>query len=133
MDKENKMNKYAKVFDISGGISVSPNNYTYLDNSVNSVYVGYNHSIDDCYLQLSIDQVKELIYAFVDIVDMVENKPSIGSNVEINRGAFAGVKGTIFDIDDVATERELIVKVPKSPNNDELFLYINLEDIVHIC
>ena len=59
----------------------------------------------------------------------LEFKINKGDLIRIVGGAFTGVEGEVYDIDTVARENELVVLVPKSKNNDELYLYIDISNV----
>lgn len=59
----------------------------------------------------------------------LEDKIRKGDLIRIIYGAFSGIEGKVYDIDTVARENELVVLVPKSKNNDELYLYIDISNV----
>jgi len=98
---------------------------------VNEIYI--NKSSSSIYgdsISLNIDEAKELITALSEIIYVVENVPQKGDSVEIIDGKLKGFTGRICDIDNVATEQQLIVRIDKDENHDGFYAYIDIEDVV---
>jgi transcription antitermination factor NusG len=81
------------------------------------------------FVTFSIDEAKEIIKALTEIIDAVENEPMVGDSVTILDGELKGMTGKIFDIDTVATERELVVLIDKTENHDKFYAYIDKDNV----
>lgn len=126
------MGRYDKVYEI-GTLTVKPNTGKYNDKlSVweDEIYIDKSTTYADNYISLNIDEAKELITALSEIIYVVENDPQKGDSVEIIDGKLKGFTGRICDIDNVATEQQLIVRIDKDENHDGFYAYIDIEDVV---
>ena len=128
-----RLTKEYKIDGTHGSIRIFPN----YDNNK----LGYKSSNDDViflekinsdeWVSFSINQAKEIVGALVEIIDTAESciEPIVGDSVTILDGQFQGMTGRIVDIDTVAKERELAVKMDKTKYNESFYAYIDMDNV----
>jgi len=130
------MSNLTKEYKIEGmydSIHIFPNydndKLGYKSGSGDVIFLEKINSDED--VSFSINQAKEIVNALVEIIDTVENyiEPIIGDSVTILDGQFQGMAGRIVDIDTVAKERELVVKIDKTEASDEFYAYIDMDNV----
>jgi len=129
------MSRLTKEYRISGGngykLHIAPN--------YNEKTIGYKTDEQDVifmekvneeeFITFSINEAKDIIKALVEIIDTIENEPTVGDIVTILDGELKGMTGKIFDIDTVATERELVVLIDKTENHDKFYAYVDKDNV----
>lgn len=129
------MSKLTKEYKISSGngykLHIAPN--------YNEETIGYKSEEQDVifiekineeeFITFSISEAKEIIKALNEIIEIVENEPTVGDAVTILDGELKGMTGKIFDIDTVATERELVVLIDKTENHDKFYAYVDKDNV----
>lgn len=125
------LTKKYKIDGYEGGLKISPSylqGYKYnCDNGV--MFIERNNTYSEDQITLAINEAKELIGVLQEIIETVENEPVVGDSVTILEGQFAGMTGRIVDIDNVAKERELAVKMDKTKYNESFYAYIDMDNV----
>jgi len=107
-------------------VFVTPSNNSYIDDEICPINISNTNGE---YIEISVEQASDLCKILSEIITESDSEIKVGDCVHIVSGAFSGVNGTVYDIDKVATKNELTIQVPKSENNDELYLYIDIADV----
>lgn len=125
------LTKEYRIDGFEGSLKISPNylqGYKYnCDDGV--IFIERNNTHSEDQITLAIDEVKELISVLQEIIEIVENEPTVGDSVTILDGQFQGMTGRIVDIDNVAKGRELAVKMDKTKYNDSFYAYIDKKNV----
>jgi transcription antitermination factor NusG len=119
------MSKLTKEYHISDGLGyklhISPNygekTTGYKTNMLDIIFIEKVN--EEEFITFSINEAKEIINALTEIINTAEHEPMVGDAVTILEGELKGMTGKIFDIDSVATERELVVLIDKTENHDK--------------
>lgn len=124
--KKYNSKKIYTTFD--GKVRIAPNAETYNDDEYQPIYIS-NLDEGNMYLGLTIEQAQEIAKYLMQITCGAEDQIRVGDRVEVVSGIFTGAKGIVYDIDEVASKNELTIKIPKSENNDEIYLYIDISNV----
>ena len=119
-----KLNKEYRNEDLR--LHVSPFHDRYkVSEKENAIYI----QTPNCNIGFTIKEAKELIPILQEIVEAVEYEPVIGDAITITDGLFKGMTGRIYDIDEAAKERELVIKMDKTLYNDTFYTYIDKDNV----
>jgi len=129
------MNRLTKEYSIADG-----NGYRlHIAPSYNEKTIGYKSDEQDVifiekvnveeFITFSINEAREIINALAEIINVVEHEPMVGDIVTILDGELKGMIGKIFDIDSVATKRELVVVIDKTENHDQFYAYVDKDNV----
>lgn len=125
------LTKEYKIEGFEGGLKISSNylrGYKYnCDDGV--IFIERNNTYSEDQITLAINEAKELIDVLQEIIALAENEPIVGDSVTILDGQFQGMTGRIVDIDTVAKERELAVKMDKTKYNEGFYAYIDMDNV----
>jgi transcription antitermination factor NusG len=131
------MSKLHKEYDVADGngyiLHIAPNysenKLGYKANERDPIFVEKKN--EEEFLTFSVNEAKEIINALTEIVDVIENAPEpvIGDTVTILSGRFAGMTGRIIDIDEVETEKELVVRIDETDESEDFIAYIDKTNV----
>ena len=129
------MSRLTKEYHIADGLGyklhISPNygekTTGYKTNQLDIIFMEKVN--EEEFITFSINEAREIIKALTEIIDVVENEPMVGDIVTILDGELKGMTGKIFDIDTVATEKELVVIIDKTENHDKFYAYVDKNNV----
>jgi transcription antitermination factor NusG len=131
------MNKLHKEYNIVDGngyvLHIAPN---YSEDklgykSINRDVIFIEKKNEEEFITFSINEAKEIITALTEIMEIVENnnEPTIGDSITVLSGRFEGMTGRIIDIDEVETEKQLVVRMDETDESEDFIAYIDKDNV----
>ena len=97
------------------------------DRNKNTLEISNEYTEDS--VSVAIDKIPNIINMLNNVYEDYNYKHKIGNSITVISGKFAGMTGIIEDIDNVATERELVVHMDKTDDNDPFYAFIDKDNV----
>lgn len=111
-------------------ITIEPNyDNGYRSKNEDPIMIAVENDDEEGCIGLSVNQAKELITYLTEVVSYIENATKIGEWANVINGKFNGFSGKIYDIDEVASKREVTIEIPKTQENEKFYIFVSLCDL----